>query len=109
MNVGSRGTATEVDEGMGMTGSITNTRGSSGVDPGQSSDSIETCPSPIGNSLDMLLKSWKFFVLSSSTFDIHRMMDSAVWGGGMESTLIRPTEGLLESAGCFDSTAPCGL
>jgi hypothetical protein len=66
-------------EGIATTGSITNTSGSSGVDPGQSPDNIETCPSAIGISLDMLLKSWEFVeVLSSSIFDIHRMMDSAV-------------------------------
>jgi len=79
LNVGSGvGTATGVGGGLATTGSITSTSGSSGVDPGHPLHNIETCPSPIGNSLDMLTKSWELFVvLNSSIFDMHRMMDSA--------------------------------
>jgi hypothetical protein len=81
--------------------------GSSGVDPGQSLVSIETCPSPIGDVLVMDLKSCNCLELSSSSiFDIHRIIDGAVWGGATESTLMRPTDGLLELAGSFDRTAP---
>ena len=74
------------------TGNSTNAIGSSGVDPGKSLVSIETCSSLIGDLLDTELKSCDWKVLSvSSIFDIHRMMDVAVCGGGMESMLMRPT------------------
>jgi len=88
-------------------GESTNAIGSSGVDPRRLLASIEICPSPIGDSLDTLRKSRECSELSSSSvLDIHRMMDAAVWGGGTESALMRPTEGSLGSAGCFDRTAP---
>jgi hypothetical protein len=72
-------------------GTSRNAIGSSGVDPGRSSVSMETCPS-IGDSLDIEGKSRDCLEYSSfSIFDIHRMMDAAVWGGGTELTLMRPT------------------
>ena len=75
---GSEATA-GVTEITAKTGSTTNAIGLSGVDPGRSLESIETCPSPSADSLDMFIKSWEFFVLlNSSIFDIHRIMDEAV-------------------------------
>ena len=57
----------------------TNAMGSSGVDPGRSLVSIETCASPIGDSLDIEVNSCDRLDLgSSSAFDIHRMMVVAV-------------------------------
>jgi hypothetical protein len=80
LNVGYEvGTTTGAGEGTAKIGSTTNAIGFSGVDPGRSLESIETCLSPIENSLDMSIKSCDFFVLSSSSiFDIHRIMDWAV-------------------------------
>ena len=53
--------------------------GSSGVDPGRSPVSIETCASPIGDSLDIEVNSCDFLELgSSSAFDIHRKIVAAV-------------------------------
>jgi hypothetical protein len=75
---GSEATAGAI-EVTAKTGSTTNAIGVSGVDPGRSLESIETCWSPSANSLDMLIKSCEFFVLSnSSILDIHRIMDEAV-------------------------------
>ena len=79
-------TTTGADEGSAVAGwatagddNSTNAIGSSGVHPGQLLASIETCPSPIGDSLDMLIKSCDFLELaSSSVFDIHRIIDTAV-------------------------------
>jgi hypothetical protein len=66
------GTATGV-------GNSTNAIGSSDVDPGRSLVSIETCPSPIGDLLDIEVNSCDCLELSSSSaFDIHRMIDVAV-------------------------------
>jgi len=56
----------------------TNAIGSSGVDPGRSLVSKEICPSPIGDSLDMLKNSCNSPVHPSfSTFIIRRIMDMA--------------------------------
>jgi hypothetical protein len=80
---------------------------SSGVDPGRRLVSNETCPSPIGVWPDEWVQSCDFLDLSSpSVSHIRRMMDAAVWGGGTEAMLIRPTQGLAESAGSLDSIAP---
>jgi hypothetical protein len=60
-------------------GDSTNAMGSSNVAPGRLLVRIETCPSSIGDSLDMLTKSSDCLELSSSSIlDIHRMMDAAV-------------------------------
>jgi len=68
--------ATEV---TAKTGSKTNAIGFSGVDPGRSLESSETCPSSSANSLDIFIKSCELFVLwNSSILDMHRMMDEAV-------------------------------
>lgn len=59
----------------------TNAIGFSDVDPGRSLVSIEKCPSPIGDLLDMSIKSCGCLtseLSSSSVFDIHRIMDAAV-------------------------------
>ena len=58
-------------------GNSTNAMGSSGVDPGQSLVDIETCPSPIGEVLDIDVNNCDCSELSSSSiFDIHRIMDA---------------------------------
>ena len=100
----------DVAHGMGTVagaGNSTNAIGSSGVDPGRSLVSMETYPSTIEDSLDVFKKSCDGLDLSSSSIlAMHRIIDKAVWGGGTEITLMRPTYGSLESAGCFDKTAP---
>ena len=60
-------------------GNSTNAMGSSGIEPGQPPVSIEICPSPIGDSLDMLANSWDCLERSSSSsLDMHRDTDAAV-------------------------------
>jgi hypothetical protein len=73
------GTTFEAGEGTVKIGSRTNAIGFSAVDPGRSLENIETCASPIGDSLDMSINSCDLLELvSSSIFDIHRIMELAV-------------------------------
>jgi hypothetical protein len=88
----------------------TNAMGFSFVDPGRLSVSIERCPSPSGDSLDMLQNSCGCPVHPSfSIFVIRRAMDAAEWGGGIELMLMRPTRRSSEPAEWCNGTAPVSL